>query len=87
MISAQDLTNKIASLYKENSLYQEWNFVISDIIKSIIEEDRKMLRKECANKAIKWCEENMNEHNDITNPPRFDEYDGAELSFFIENDK
>ena len=46
--------------------------------------DDAAIRKECADRAVAWAIENVNDSNDITNPPRFDKYDAASLRAAIE---
>lgn len=55
-----------------------------DTIASFIAAFAAAIRKECADRAVAWAIENVNDVNDITNPPRFDEYDAAELRAAIE---
>lgn len=64
---------------------------------STAEQERDALKARCAelearlqgaaDRAIAWCDDNMNDPNDITNPPQFGEYDATELRATILDEK
>lgn len=69
METAQDFVNR----------YFDGTLKLNGELEAMLELRDSMIRAECADRAVAWATENVNDHNDITNPPRFDEYDAEEL--------